>query len=73
MRRQSDDPPEVSLIDIQRVMRISGFGRSFIHAHPSFPAPVRLGTSRRAASRWIESEVVRWVNDLAAQRAISRA
>lgn len=73
MRRQLDTPPEISLIDIHRVMRISGFGRSFIHAHPSFPAPVRLGTSRRAASRWIESEVIRWVNDLAAQRAISRA
>ena len=72
-RRQQDTPPEICLIDIHRVMLISGFGRSFIHAHPTFPAPVRLGSSRRAASRWIESEVVRWANDLAAQRSSSRA
>jgi predicted DNA-binding transcriptional regulator AlpA len=73
IHQQPDSPPEISLIDINRVMRISGFGRSFIHAHPSFPAPVRLGTSRRAASRWIESEVVRWVKDLTAQRSIAHA
>lgn len=72
-RRQQDTPPEISLIDIHRVMLISGFGRSFIHAHPTFPTPVRLGSSRRAASRWIESEVVRWANDLAAQRSATRA
>eukprot|EP01030_Chromulinospumella_sphaerica_P009500 gene9500-9309_t len=38
-RRQQDTPPEISLIDIHRVMLISGFGRSFIHAHPTFPVP----------------------------------
>lgn len=73
IRRQLETTPEICLIDIHRVMLISGFGRSFIHAHPTFPVPVRLGKSRRAASRWIESEVIRWANDLAAQRSTTRA
>jgi predicted DNA-binding transcriptional regulator AlpA len=55
VQRQSDDPPSICLIDIKRVMRISGFKKSFIYAQPDFPTPVRLGTSQRSAVRWVES------------------
>jgi len=71
VQRQSDDPPVVCLIDIKRVIRICGFKKSFIYEQIDFPAPVRLGTSRRSSVRWIESEVVQWVSDLAAKRITS--
>ena len=60
VQRQSDDPPVICLIDIKRVMRISGFKKSFIYEQPDFPAPVRLGTSKRSAVRWVEEEVILW-------------
>ena len=62
------DTPAICLIDINRVMRICGFKRSFIYDQPGFPKPVSLGTSRRSASRWIEEEVVAWAQDLANKR-----
>lgn len=66
--RQPDEPPAVCLIDINRVMRICGFKKSFIYEQPDFPTPVRLGTSRRSAARWIESEVISWATELASKR-----
>ena len=69
--RQSDEPPEICLIDIQRVMRIVGFRKSFIYEQADFPKPVRLGTSRRSAVRWIESEIVQWCFELAHKRSIT--
>ena len=45
---------------------------SFV-SFPDFPAPVRLGTSRRSAARWIESEVIRWATDLASNRLAFQA
>lgn len=71
IQRQSDDPPVVCLIDIKRVMRICGFKKSFIYEQTDFPAPVRLGTSKRSSVRWIESEIIHWVSDLAAKRPAS--
>jgi predicted DNA-binding transcriptional regulator AlpA len=68
VQRQSDDPPSICLIDIKRVMRISGFKKSFIYEQPDFPAPVRLGTSQRSAVRWVESEVVLWANNKVEKR-----
>lgn len=62
------DMPAICLIDINRVMRISGFKRSFIYDQPGFPKPVSLGTSRRSASRWIEAEILAWAQDLANKR-----
>ncbi|BCO26952.1 hypothetical protein MIZ03_1839 [Rhodoferax lithotrophicus] len=66
--RQDDAPPELSLIDIHRVKRITGFKKSFIYAQPDFPEPVRLGTSRRSSVRWIEAEILGWVRDLISKR-----
>ena len=56
-------PPEVCLIDITRVMLITGFKKSFIYEHQGFPAPVTWGNSKRAASRWVEEEVIKWCKE----------
>ncbi len=69
VERASDDPPVIQLIDIERVMSIVGFQKSFIYAQPDFPEPVRLGSSRRAAVRWVASEVELWVQKLMAKRS----
>lgn len=68
IKDQSDAPPEFCLIDIERVMRITGFKKSFIYDRIDFPRPVQLGESQRAAVRWVESEVIDWVKQLAAKR-----
>lgn len=68
VQHQSDDPPAICLIDIKRVMRITGFKKSFIYEQPDFPAPVRLGTSQRSAVRWVDAEVCLWVQKLIAKR-----
>lgn len=69
VERASDDPPVIQLIDIERVMSIVGFAKSFIYAQPDFPEPVKLGSSRRAAVRWVASEVDLWVQKLMAKRS----
>ena len=53
----------IRLIGIKRVMDITGFKKSFLHDRCSvdFPHPIRLGTSRRAAARYVESEIIQWV------------
>lgn len=73
IKRQSDAPPEICLIDIERVMRITGYGKSFIYDRKDFPQPVKLGESQRSSVRWIESEVIEWVQTLANKRAASVA
>ena len=73
VERASDDPPVIQLIDIERVMSIVGFAKSFIYAQPDFPEPVRLGSSRRAAVRWVASEVELWVQKLMAKRSTAAA
>ena len=62
-------PPAIRLIGIERVMVIVGFAKSFIYAQPDFPEPVRLGSSRRSAVRWIEAEVLAWCEKLMARRS----
>lgn len=56
-------PLDVCLVDLHRVMAITGFKKSFIYEQISvdFPSPIRLGNSRRSAARWVQSEVVAWV------------
>jgi len=73
IQRQTDDPPVVCLIDINRVMRICGFKKSFIYEQLDFPTPVRFGTSRRSSVRWVESEIIFWVNELTSKRISSEA
>ena len=64
VRCASDDSPSICLIDINRVMRITGFRKSFIYEQLNFPAPIRLGTSQRSAVRWVEAEIYQWVKDM---------
>jgi predicted DNA-binding transcriptional regulator AlpA len=64
-----EDTPTICLIDISRVMRITGFKKSFIYEQMDFPKPVRLGTSRRSSVRWVEAEIYQWVNTLLTKRS----
>jgi predicted DNA-binding transcriptional regulator AlpA len=66
--RHNEAPPSICLIDIHRVIRICGFRKSFIYAQPDFPSPIHLGSSRRSSVRWVESEVIEWVQRLATKR-----
>lgn len=67
----TDTPPAFCLIDIHRVMRITGFKKSFIYEQVDFPEPVRLGTSRRSSVRWVEAEILAWVSALMSKRSRS--
>lgn len=56
------------LIRMKDVMRITGLSRSRIYQYIGegrFPASVSLG-GRSVA--WVESEIIRWVNDVIRQR-----
>lgn len=51
------------LIGLKEVRRIAGVGRSYIYEAMSagtFPKSVKIGPN---SVRWIESEVLRWVQD----------
>ena len=69
IERASDDPPVIRLIGIERVIEIIGLQKSYIYAQPDFPEACRLGTSRRAAVRWVESEILTWCQKLMAKRS----
>lgn len=69
IERESDDPPAIRLIGIERVMSIIGFAKSFIYAQPDFPEAVRWGHSRRSAVRWVESEILAWCEKHMARRS----
>lgn len=62
------DPVPIRLIKLERVMQITGFGKSFLYEQADFPKPIKLGTAKRAAARWSEAEVVAWVNNLLSKR-----
>lgn len=62
------DPVPIRLIKLERVMQITGFGKSFLYEQADFPKPAKLGTAKRAAVRWSEAEVTAWVNNLLASR-----
>ncbi|MGR5544225.1 helix-turn-helix transcriptional regulator [Vibrio sp. PNB22_2_2] len=58
----------MKLIDIKEVSRMTTLGKSTIYKHVSlkrFPAPLKVSTN----NRWIESEVVEWLEKLARERA----
>jgi predicted DNA-binding transcriptional regulator AlpA len=67
--KRSDQLP-VKLIRLQTVLEMIGRGKSYVYEHAGidFPSPIKSGTSRRASSRWLESEVVAWVNRQASNR-----
>lgn len=64
-----DTPPPLRLITLARVTEIIGFKKSFVYEQPDFPEPIRLGSSRRAAVRWVEAEVIAWAAKLMARRS----
>lgn len=59
------------LIPVERVCDMLGLKRSAVHAKVAsgeLPAPIKFGTSRRAAARWLEHEIVAYVLAKAAAR-----
>lgn len=59
-------------LTLKQVIEMTSFKKSFIHkaiADKTFPAPVRLGTSRRSASRFVAAEVYAWMESLIEGRA----
>ena len=63
----------LKLITIKEVCERTGMGPSFVYAEVAarrFPQPVKLGASksRRAASRFVESEVSDWIEQRIAER-----
>ncbi len=64
------------LIVIERVCDMLGLKRSAVQAKVAtgeLPAPIKFGTSRRAAARWLEHEIVAFIMCKAAARpAISQ-
>lgn len=69
----SATPPALSLIDINRVMQISGFKTSFIYERADFPKPVKLGETPRSPVRWIEAEIYSWCEALISKRNTNTA
>ncbi len=68
IEREPDTPPTIQLIGLERVIKTVGFKKSFIYSQPDFPSPIRLGSSRRAAVRWVAHEVEAWVQKQMAKR-----
>ena len=68
IEREPDTPPAIQLIGLDRVIEMVGFQRSFIYSQPDFPPPIRLGSSGRAAVRWVAHEVEFWVRKHMAKR-----
>lgn len=63
----------LKLITIKEVCERTGMGASFVHAEAAagrFPKPVKLGASksRRAASRFVDSEISDWIERRIAER-----
>lgn len=65
---QADFQPAIKLLKAQQVTQMVQLSRTSIHTIPDFPKPVRLGTTMQAGSRWIESEIIDWINARAARR-----
>jgi prophage regulatory protein len=60
------------LIDLPEVTRKTGLKRTAIYermASGHFPKPCKLGT----ASRWLESEIDQWIDQLVAERDSQKA
>ena len=67
-------PLPVKLIPIETVCDMLGLKRSAtlgMVANGIIPRPIKFGTSRRAAARWIEQEIVDFIMKKAAERNIA--
>lgn len=52
------------LINLHQVMTTCSVGKTFVYSHPNFPKPIKVG----GASRWIEAEVLAWIEERIAAR-----
>lgn len=65
--------PIPQLVDISEVCKILALQKSAVYnlvATGELRKPLKFGTSRRAASRWLLSDVIHFVQTLAAQRPL---
>lgn len=70
----SPSPLPIKLIPIETVCEMLGLKRSATLAMVAdriIPRPIKFGTSRRAAARWIEQEIVEFIMKKAAERDIT--
>lgn len=68
----ADGTTPLVFIDIDQVEAKIGFKKTFIYKQLSegdFPAPIKLGKSRKAAVRWVMAEIEQWMHNLKANRA----
>jgi prophage regulatory protein len=57
--------PACRLLRIKEVETLVGKRKSSIYADPTFPRPVKIGAR---ASAWVESEILRWIEERIAAR-----
>jgi prophage regulatory protein len=63
------------LIDFNKTQDRSGFSRSHLYeqiALNKFPRPIKMGTGRRGAIRFVEAEVDAWVQAQIESREVSK-
>lgn len=56
--------PHARLLDLSKTSDRSGVGRSYIYKQIAlnlFPRPIKMGTGRRGAIRFVEAEVEAWI------------
>lgn len=66
----------IRLIPIEAVCEMLGLKRSCVYAMVAdgiLPRPIKFGTSRRASSRWLESEIFHFIMKKAGERQSSSA
>lgn len=56
--------------DVRKLVRLAPRTLRAYVAAGKFPAPLRLGDDAHARKRWLRSEVVAWVEQLAARREV---
>ena len=72
----SNQRSSIKLVPIETVCDMLGLKRSAtlgMVANGIIPRPIKFGTSRRAAARWIEQEIVDFIMKKAAERKVTNA
>jgi len=52
---------QLRFLCMSAVMAMTGLSKSTIYSTPDFPRPIKVDTTARGGSRWVESEVLAWM------------
>lgn len=52
---------QLRFLCISAVIDKTGLSKSTIYSTPDFPKPIKVDTTARGGSRWVESEVLAWM------------